>query len=73
MFNAKRIKGMDCPSKILISKGDKPLIFVNGQAKASFVMQYLEGFKTDNEFLEEMNNNLKTLKLLKKERLKTCR
>lgn len=69
MFNVKRIIGLDCPNKFLVSSGDKPLIFTNSQRKASIMVLYLEGMKSDEEFLRETNDNKKALKLLKKERL----
>lgn len=68
MITVRRVLGIDCPSKYLVCKDGRELVFVNSQSRASSVIQYLEGYKSDNEFIEEMNWNKKALALLKRER-----
>jgi len=65
-FSVKKVVGIDYPSKRLILKDGVPLIFVNSQSRASSVIQYLEGYKTDEQFLEEMNWNKHALDILRK-------
>lgn len=65
MFSIKSVKGLSCPTKYLVCKNEKPLLFCNSKTRASMVVQYLEGYITEERFLELNHDNKKVLKLLK--------
>lgn len=52
MYRIEKIKGVDCPSKFLIIRNNKPIIFANTSGIATGCLLYLQtGFKS--QIIEE--------------------
>ena len=58
MYKFKKIKGIDCPSKFLISKDEEPILFANSKRIASLSIAYLE---TGNDNIQLPNNTKRYL------------
>ncbi|WP_427340631.1 hypothetical protein [Caloranaerobacter sp. DY30410] len=46
-IKVKRIKGYNCPNKLLLLINNEPVAFANGMASISKMIQYAEGYDVD--------------------------